>query len=279
MGRILLSICAVVVAGAVAGSAETRQPQPQSGQGRPDAASDQSQPPTFQQRENKTEAEKAAAAEKREEDDLRAQQRMALAAEAQAADVDAQTALFALSVILSALASVVSVGALMVAMGTGRRELRAYLMVEGILPLHPTMASDYKRKRPKPPDIPAVIINVKNFGPTPATQVLHWAEFQYRDASEESTLTVPASLDRVSESAAAPGVPLTKTIPLTHPVTPAQADKIRDGTGGLYVWGVCVYRDAFKRRRKTTYRLRYSGPWPWVREATFTFCNEGNHVE
>lgn len=210
--------------------------------------------------------------------DLAAQEKMAAAAEIQLSEVRNQTRAIWLGIFFSAAASAIAGFALLVAMGTGRRQLRAYVMPDNIVILHPTFDPSYAKLKPRPADHPGVLIGLKNSGPTPATKVLHWAQCEVHPIQYEGTLKTPATLDRISESAIAPGGIITKTLFLNAPLSPAQAQDIRDHKAAIYVHGVVTYLDAFRQKRTTHFRLRYSGMWPPAREASFTFCDDGNNV-
>lgn len=274
MGRIVQIICGCILAASLFSSAEARQP---SG-ARPELARDTSGQllRTNVERAAEVEAERAVAADQRDQDDLKAQERMAIAAEAQAVDVERQTLWFGLSVILTAIASIVSVSALWVAIGTGRRELRAYMMVETISVHTPSGDPKYARKRNRLPDYPWVRIGIKNFGPTPALNVLHFAEIRVLPSADEDALELPSKMVQISEGATAPGGLLWKSISLARTLTQEEAAKITTGEWALFVYGRVTYRDVFRRPRETRFRLKHCGAWPPLAGHDLYYCDRGN---
>jgi hypothetical protein len=203
---------------------------------------------------------------------------MATAARRQLVEVRRQTLWIALSVMFGAVASLVSVFALLVAMGTGRRQLRAYLMPDHVSIVHPTHDLDYKKKRPKPADIPFVRVHLKNYGSTPATNVLCWVGFELLPFGAENRLIAPTELGPVSESSIAPGGVLLKTLFLERAVTAGEASDFSAGKVALYVRGWATYRDVFKVKRETHFLLRYQGQWPPPPNWTLYYCDAGNTV-
>lgn len=210
--------------------------------------------------------------------DLAAQESMARSAEAQIKEARTQSITNALSVGLGGVASIISVAALLVAMRTGRRQLRAYLMPDHVAVLHPTHDPDYKKKRPRPGDLPMIQVHLKNYGSTPATNVLHWVGFELLPFGAEHRLVAPRTMDRVSEGAVAPGGIITKHLLLERAVTPGEAADFALGKVALYVCGRVTYRDIFRVERETNFLLRYQGVWPPPVTNNLFYCDTGNSV-
>lgn len=203
---------------------------------------------------------------------------MARSAEAQTKEARTQSIVNAISVGVGGIASIISVAALMVAMRTGRRQLRAYLMPDQVMVLHPSHEADYKRKRPRPQDLPMIQVHLKNYGATPATNVLHWVGFELLPFGSEHRLLAPTSMERISEGAVAPGGVITKSLLLERAVTPGEAAAFADGKVALYVRGRATYRDIFRVKRETNFLLRYQGVWPPRPANALFYCDTGNSV-
>ena len=274
MGRRLPIIWGVVLALAAPGSAEAQQPP--SPQGEATQQGEQSPPsPVVQDSENEREPQESAAEQERNRRDLAAQEKMADAAFIQASDVRAQTLLLALSVVLGALASVVSMVALLVAIGTGRRELRAYVIPDFQI-LHISHLKPSERRAVQH-DL-AVTAHCKNSGQTPATDFVHWMRAEILPIESEGGLTWPESLERRSVSVISSQNAISTTYQCGRVATQQIAD-IQAGRAQLFCWGVISYRDIFKRIRTTKYRMKYSGMWPPPKGAVMTFCDSGNDTD
>lgn len=279
MGRITQIACGIVLAlgllGANTPSGQLDQRQANQGQTQAQSVA------LAESQKVEREAKEAAADRARAQSDLAAQESMARSAEGQFGEVRVQTWAIWASVLFGAIASGVSVFALLVAMGTGRRQLRAYIMPDHISLFHPTHLPKKRGKQPKIADHPAVVIHLKNYGPTPASEVLHWADYvllPLHPDSEAIATPAPDTLSRVSESAMAPGGILTKYLDYRPAFSPAEAAQIEARSHGIFVRGRVTYRDAFKKQRETNYLLRYQGMWPPPVQNSLYYCDTGNSV-
>jgi len=125
------------------------------------------------------------------------------------------------------------------------RELRAYI---GVSKVYLSL---------EVPTIPRGIVEVENFGRTPAYKVKQWigiALNPYPPTSEfpESTHT------QASVSIISPGVKNTSLVALKKHLPPGVTVGTPEIT--VYVFGEITYEDAFKQERKTAYRFIYGGP-------------------
>lgn len=164
---------------------------------------------------------------------------------------------------------------------TTRAELRAYVFPESGMIVdgsHHQLTGDRE-------GIPRVLIQVKNFGSTPAHQVRHWAGFILFRVREPFEPPAPNMLQTVEEGMAPTAVqtydrPLTfdPTIPENWMCpTPETIDLIRVGEVAVMAYGRIEYFDAFGQMRITNYRLAYSGEWPPHPDMRFRYCPEGNN--
>lgn len=175
---------------------------------------------------------------------------MATFAGIQAAEVRKQTLWFSISVILTAFASIVSLFALLVAIGTGRRQLRAYLTVE------PMGVHEGKSRRN-----PSPVSQIKNWGQTPAYEVSATTGCATVD------WPIVADLDEMfaglpegpRDAILAPSQITTVYSYFDHELTKQEFGEIADSTKCLMVFGLVEYRDVFRRKRMTSFCHYYRG--------------------
>lgn len=270
-------ICGCVLALGLSAAQQNIQSQQQ--EARAQAAQQQGPSSFSKDRKRDSEAAQQAADNARQNRDLAAQERMAIAAEGQWGEVRLQTIQLWASGFAGFLATGIAVAALLVSMGTGRRQLRAYVMPDSITVLHPTHDQPKPGRRRKAlPEIPIGAIYLKNYGATPGLSVLHRADMQLLPPDREHELELPKELGRISEAAVAPGGIITKAL-VFRELTGPEIDAIRSHKMALYIHGVVRYRDAFKAKRETTFRLRYSRTWPPPVGASMTYCDQGNDAK
>jgi hypothetical protein len=148
---------------------------------------------------------------------------------------------------------------------TARQQLRAYVFVEETnlnniyTPPPEEVGGGYKPTGAEithPHFGPAVILKIKNFGQTPAYDVIHIADIKFADFPLKSKLRIPASLF-TTKTALAPGGASTKVRNLPAPLSEQEIASLKAGTGAIYVYGYITYRDAFRKRRKTRFKMMY----------------------
>jgi hypothetical protein len=264
MGRTLQIICGAVLALVVLLLAGDQR-EPQSHQ--TDAASQERSdgPPSPLDHERK--AQEHPSESERQYRDLTAQEEMARAASVQAAEVRLQTILVGLSVVLGGAAIIISGGALRTAIGSGRRQLRAYLHVERI---HVDWAECEIR--------PRLQVDIENTGETPALRFsIGYSNLTLVDARTLYGITVPADdelyWDHWSslggnakrENAIYPenemGIPLADL----HDQPPNMRMLL---TGRVY------YMDVFNKVWFTGFAVHYDPTWPVTRpETSFLSAN------
>jgi hypothetical protein len=165
---------------------------------------------------------------------------------------------------------------------TAQRQLRAYVVVErGIIGNVADPTTDYGKSVATVARIlqgqtgPTAQITIKNAGQTPAYEVVHWGSTSIREYPLATLLpTMPRSQNKKWAVLARfmPKIPVTrlvsvlgpsisdiKTVRLKDPLTQEQIQGLRDGNMAIYCFGEIEYRDAFKKRRTTRYRVMYSG--------------------
>ena len=128
---------------------------------------------------------------------------------------------------------------------------------------------------------PMIYLEVKNFGHTPAYDVMHWANAHF------DCLPLIGSLPKrqrspgatFSKSTIGPGSGITKPFTMPAPLTAQQIADLRAGTAAIYVYGVIVYKDAFGKHRRTSYRLMHLDAAGRIGLNTdLTGCGQGNEA-
>jgi hypothetical protein len=108
--------------------------------------------------------------------------------------------------------------------------------------------------------IPVAVINIKNFGHTPAYQMTQWARLGF--AKYPSPDIGPVSDQKIlAEGTMQPGGEMRITpsgLKGGHAITAAHLKALHAGTHAIYVEGMVTYIDAFGARRESVYLL-FSG--------------------
>jgi hypothetical protein len=128
-------------------------------------------------------------------------------------------------------------------------------------------------------DIPGVVINFRNAGHTPATQVISWAKISVIDNSKEDTLLVP-KLDNISPITLSSGATFSKSQWFERMLTTSEKEDIKGGVKGIYVYGRIQYVDCFGDDKFANFRVRYNGAFPPLPPSgVFTHCQDGNESD
>ncbi len=170
---------------------------------------------------------------------------------------------------------------------TSQRQLRAYVLgdssvivnVANPVPLYPgQVLAQTDARITNTAAGPGAFILIKNTGQTPAFKVLHWGYICFREYP--LTAALPARLPIVGTpptSVLGPGMTANKMLELNPPLTPAQINDLRNGTGAIYVYGEITYVDAFRQSRFANYRVMYHRMGGAIGvSTTLNFCEEGN---
>lgn len=218
-------------------------------------------------------------ADLRAEKDLAAQEsmattsaRQAIVAETQAVEMRKQTSFLLWSLFASGAATAISMAAFASTVSTGRRQLRAYVFAEEAMVLDGALAKPVARNTV---DWPGVHVQIKNTGQTPAKDVSSWAELLVLPLEAEHMLK-PAAITRQSISNIASHASISKTIRSPRKMTDQEKAGVIGGSHAIFLHGWVHYKDTFDRRRSTSFRLKYQGPYPPKGPHHFTYCDEGN---
>jgi hypothetical protein len=154
----------------------------------------------------------------------------------------------------------------------GRRQLRAYVFPEEVGIIDGTMLNP-----PNPIHFnkPGVVLSFPNSGQTPAYHVVSWAQIEVIEPKDENSLTVPR-LKRIFERPIGANGKMPKAIWFGRVLSPAEIADIGTGKKVIYLHGRLEYRDAFKRKRYSNYRLAYAGKFPPPPNVGMSFTQSGN---
>ena len=125
-------------------------------------------------------------------------------------------------------------------------------------PLNPETLIDYTPTGARlsyPHQGPLAVVTITNSGSTPANDVVHWAGIAFDDFPIPKCLPPRQSIQSVPTSVLPPKGINTKNIRLPDPLTPEQIAGLRNASKAIYVYGEITYIDAFRRKRRTVYRL------------------------
>jgi hypothetical protein len=131
--------------------------------------------------------------------------------------------------------------------------------------------------QPARANTPGVILNFKNYGQTPAYKVTSWADIVIAEPINEDRM-IPPYIPTKYPATLGPDATMPKPIWFSRPLTPAEIIDIGNGSRAIYVYGKIVYSDAFKRRRFTDFRFRYTGVFPPPQGVIFLHCEHGNEA-
>lgn len=147
---------------------------------------------------------------------------------------------------------------------TAERNQRAYVMVaKGRVTLEVGQFPSFK-------------ITLKNFGRTPAYDVVHWSNvgFDFFPATEEFDWGVRE--DRPVRGPLAPGAKLHSYPVRSRPLAAHELEELQAGDVALYVTGTVTYRDVFGESQVTQYCLFVGGPAGAARD--MAPYHDGNHA-
>jgi hypothetical protein len=178
----------------------------------------------------------------------------------------------AVSIVVAALQFAALIATVWVMVLNGRRQLRAYIFPES-LGLYD--GTNLDNPLPDRANDPFVSILFRNSGQTPAFKVISWARIDVIEPVNEKILVIPPLQNLFPTWIGADGK-MPKGIWFGRKLTDAEIADIMATTKCIYVYGRIEYRDIFKRKRFTTFRLAYAGQYPAVPGQTFNFCADGN---
>jgi hypothetical protein len=132
---------------------------------------------------------------------------------------------------------------------TAERELRAYVCVES------STGADSRED----PSWPTFIINLKNFGKTPAFDVVTWMGVSVQDYPATKFPSPPDEEPRC-RNMLGPECKTNVVGSFRRKCTPEEVAAIIGGTKAIYILGRITYRDAFGKDRVTNCQLVWCGP-------------------
>jgi hypothetical protein len=155
---------------------------------------------------------------------------------------------------------------------TARAQLRAYVFVEsaaiadGPTPYGPLHAVS---------GCPRCLINVRNYGNTPAYEVSNISDILVEAPSNINNLSIPDISDYVKASIGPKGG-TTAERDLGRALSPFEIDAIMRGDLLLIINGKITYQDVWGKSHYTEFRLGYVGQYPPPRGVILRFLTTGN---
>lgn len=170
---------------------------------------------------------------------------------------------------------------------TTRRQMRAFVYLHGVsifnvatplnpLPIYkPTGAELVSRT-----EGPLVTLTIRNSGSTPAFRVIHWGQIHVGEFPLKSELPSIVKRNRnPPHSAIPPDGANTKFVRIARPLTSEEIDGLRASTIAIWVYGEISYRDAFRRKRTSKYRLFHNAQTGFVGISNeMTWAEGGNEA-
>ena len=201
-------------------------------------------------------AEREQKADEHEAADLDAQVRAANAAERSAATAErqeiptwAQIVIGFASTIIAVIALAVSVLTAIISIRTSRAELRAY-----VLP-------DASRLEITDGGLPVANLRIKNFGQTPAYDVVGWVHMWIEEYPLKIDLPQPGPDFISSKSVVGPGGHFIYRFPRDNPMNTWERGQIDQRKAAIYLYGGIKYRDCFRREQSADFILYFHGPY------------------
>ena len=149
----------------------------------------------------------------------------------------------------------------------GHRHLRAYVLVES------AALGDNGS------GAPGWFMTIKNYGQTPAYKVISRAEMAViQNQRENESLSTPV-VESQFPTTIGPQSGFNKTIVFDRSITPQEITDIANQSRGIYLYGRIEYIDAFKKKRFTNFRLRYTGQYPPPGPHIVNFSGSGNEAD
>jgi hypothetical protein len=169
---------------------------------------------------------------------------------------------------------------------TTRQQMRAFVYLNGgaiynvaspLAPLaiyRPTGAEIVS-----PAEGPLAQLVIKNTGSTPAYQVVHWGGMHVAGYPLTTSLPVEQNTQKPASSAIPPGGVNTKSVRIMNPLTAEEIAGLRNGTSAIWIYGKITYRDAFRRKRTSEYRLFHNNTSGAIGVSTdLTWADAGNEA-
>lgn len=166
----------------------------------------------------------------------------------------------------TASAGVISANAAKAAVDHSRQsaqiELRAYIGLD-----------DTKLKNVAAGKKPAMLLQFKNSGRTPAKKVQLWARFKYDSVPEQLPRgsSTPSSSSTISPEAI-----FSLPDEMKNALTSQDVALIKSGRAAIYIYGEVTYEDVFGHPHRTLFNLVHTKSTP---TSTLTVCADGNESD
>lgn len=125
-------------------------------------------------------------------------------------------------------------------------------------------------------NVPTVHLAVKNFGQTPARQVVSWCDSGVGDLNLqfETTLEQTTNTQKSEYGVIGPTASITIQAMVT-PLSPGAVSNMQEGKKAFYFWGEVRYIDVFDQRQTTKFRTVIMGR-EWLTNTDLGICHQGN---
>lgn len=172
---------------------------------------------------------------------------------------------------------------------TAQRQLRAYVFIQDAYitnvapppPLYPGQIRPPTAAEVTNPAVgPVATLTIRNFGQTPAHDVIHWGNICIREYPLVSTLPPKDMNLPTTRMPLSPDGRSSKNLAMSALLTPQEIQNLRNGTHGIYVYGDIIYKDIFGNEWFSNYRSVHINAGGLIGISTnLTGCEDGNGFE
>jgi hypothetical protein len=149
---------------------------------------------------------------------------------------------------------------------TAERQLRAYIIAQDATVTNFGTA-----------EIIEVQCRIRNYGQTPAYDVVGWIGATLNDLPNPTELGRPPPDLGLSRGVIGPGGRTIYTAEVGRLLTPLEFQKIRAGASTIYIFGEITYRDVFNKSWTNHFRFMYGGAGGENAKGRVSTCPEGNY--
>jgi hypothetical protein len=158
---------------------------------------------------------------------------------------------------------------------SSERQLRSYVLPENLALVDGSMMNPPQPARAL---VPGTAMLIKNSGQTPAYNVISWVQIAIVAPANEYTLTVPRLKEQFPNTLGA-GATFNKALWFDRALGAGEIADIASGAKAIYVYGRIEYRDAFKKRHFSNFRLHWIGVFPPPSGSIMNFAVGGNDAD
>lgn len=157
-------------------------------------------------------------------------------------------------------------GAIKVAQNTAAIELRAYVSVIKVKLIELELGQTVK-----------ALVTFKNSGKTPAHDVKLWWRMEYRRQPLNEVLDRGDKAKEVTCTDIGPTVPMASLFATGVALGQLHFDEVRSQKSAVYVWGQLSYRDIYDKQQFVSFRFKHTGKF-YKPDTNLVSCTEGNRT-